>query len=602
MLVAQRQQTQPPAVGRVAELIRQSFNGLRGYQQDGVQKIKSEWAAGHKNVLYVLPTGGGKTRTLAHIVLDEQSPACVMAHRRELISQLSLALARCGVVHRIVAPDNVVRHIMHLQMSDPEIGANFVDPGARVGVASVDTVDARMKKGAEADKRWFKRVLLWVMDEAHHLLQKNKWGRALLHFTNADVRGLGVTATPERADGKGLGAHASGVFHVMVEGPTMRWLINQGYLCDYRIVCPPNDLDMSDARLGKDGDYTQKSNSNAVKNSSIMGDAVKHYLKFVPGRRAVTFVPDVEIATEQSLKFNNAGIKSEALSAKSEESLRINAVARLAKGELQQIVNVDLFGEGFDLPAIDAVCDCAPTQSFSRYAQRFGRMLRPVYAIGYDLGTREGRLAAIANGPKPHGWYIDHVGNVLTHGGPPDKVRVWSLSDRVKRSAGEPSDEVPIIRCLNPACQFPYEKFEPCCPFCGEPKPKPQRRDGPEFVDGDLSELSPEVLARMRGEEIDTERSVSALKDEIIESKVPAVGQQNALKAELADQIAQADLRSTMQWWAGWQRDNGLDTLSKREMKFYYTFGIDVLSARALKANDARELREKILKHMGVEE
>ena len=595
MLVSQQKFN--TSITGVAEVVRQSFNKLRGYQQQGVTEIKQAWTQA-QNVLYVLPTGGGKTRTFSHIVLDEAGYSCVMAHRRELITQISLSLARCGVRHRIIAPDNVIRHIIRLQMSDPEIGLSFYDPSARAGVASVDTIDARMKKASTADRRWFEQVALWVMDEAHHVLKSNKWGRALEHFPNA--RGLGVTATPCRADGKGLGRHASGVFDVLVEGPPMRWLINEGYLCDYRIVCPPSDLDMTDATIGAEGDYTRKSQSQAVKRSSVMGDVVKHYQKFVAGKRGVTFLPDVDTASEQANKFRNAGIKAEALSAKSKEDVRIKSVDRLAKGELQQIVNVDLFGEGFDLPAIDAVSDASPTKSFSRYAQRFGRMLRPVYAPGYDLSTREGRLAAIANGPKPCGWYIDHVGNVMAHGGPPDKLRVWSLDDRAKRSAGEPNNEVPIVRCLNPECQAPYEKFEPACPWCGTPKPAPERRDGPEFVDGDLTELTPEALAKLRGEEIDVDRSLGEIKQDII-NRVPAVGQNNAIAAAQRDQQAQRELRKAYQWWAGWQRDNGLESESKRYKKFYYTFGIDVSSANALKTADAQALTEKIFKHMGVQ-
>lgn len=582
------------AVSNIAAGVRQALTQLRPYQQQLKEDIYAAWAGGAENVLSVLPTGGGKTVVLSHIVLEHNGASCVMAHRRELISQISISLARNGVKHRILAPNNVIKQIIRSHVE--EVGTSYYDPSSKTGVASVDTVEARMKKAAPADQQWANNITLWIQDEAHHVLKTNKWGRAVERFPNA--KGLGVTATPCRADGKGLGRHASGVFDVLVEGPTMRWLIEQGYLCDYRIICPPNDIDLSHANKGKDGDYTHSSVTKAVKQSHIVGDVVENYLKFTAGKRGVTFVPDVDTASDLAVKFKAAGVAAEALSAKSPDQVRSSSVKRLASADLLQLVNVDLFGEGFDLPAIDVVQFARPTLSYSLYAQQFGRVLRPVYAKGYDLSTREGRLAAIANGPKPIATIIDQVGNLIAHEGPPDKPRQWTLDDREKRRGGGPSDSVPMRVCLNTTCMAPYERFEPVCPYCGTPAPPPARRDGPEFVDGDLIELDAATLAALRGEEVDTDRTPAEIRMEAAEKRVPSAGVEAYVSHKQNDQAAQRNLRDLMAWWSGWQAANGLETDSKRYRKFYYTFGLDALTARTLKKAEANALAEKITEHM----
>jgi len=165
-------------------------------------------------VLLQLPTGGGKTVILARIIRETAGAVCAIAHRRELVSQISLALAREGVRHRVIGPREVVQFCARYHVE--ETGRSYYDASSAVAVASVDTLVAR-----EADLRaWASSVRLWVQDEAHHVLTGNKWGLAAAMFPQA--RGLGVTATPGRADGRGLGRHADGVFDALVSGPGMR--------------------------------------------------------------------------------------------------------------------------------------------------------------------------------------------------------------------------------------------------------------------------------------------------------------------------------------------------------------------------------------------
>ena len=130
---------------------------LRDYQSDGLAQIRAAWAGGARNVLYVLPPGGGKTVIFGSELLAHKGASCAIAHRRELLGQMSVTLARLGVRHRIIAPDSVIREIvtLHVQATD----RSYFDPSAPVGVASVDSL-IRRELGS-----WAERVTLWVTDE-----------------------------------------------------------------------------------------------------------------------------------------------------------------------------------------------------------------------------------------------------------------------------------------------------------------------------------------------------------------------------------------------------------------------------------------------------
>lgn len=570
-------------VTQVTAAVRQYAISLRDYQEELTADVYAAWQAGAANVLAVLPTGGGKTVIFGRVVADHAGASCALAHRQELVGQISLALARYGVRHRIIGPQNVIRRIVQEHMG--ETGCSYYDPSARTAVAGVDTLVAR----AEQLTAWAATVTLWVTDEAHHTLASNKWGKAAALFPNA--KGLGVTATPARADGKGLGRHAEGVFDDMVEGPSARWLIEQGYLCDYRIIAPPGDFVRPGAdAVGSTGDIKLAANKAAVKASHIMGDVVTHYQRFAAGRRGIVFAVDVETATEIARNFNAAGVRAEAVSAKTADNVRGEMLARFKRGELDVLVNVDLFGEGFDLPALDVVIMARATESLGLYLQQFGRALRPIYAPGYDLSTREGRLAAIAAGPKPRALIVDHVGNVVRHL-LPDSARVWGLDGRGKKTRGRALDVVPLRTCLNLDCLAPYERALACCPFCGH-KPEPANRSAPEFVDGDLLELDAEALKRLRGdiEKIDGPARVPQHLDG------PAVGALH--KRHRERQQAQEALRTSIAWWAGYQRALGRPD-SESYRRFYLAFGLDVMSAQALGRPEALALADKINNYLG---
>lgn len=531
---------------------------LRPYQQDVVNEVNVSWLNGNANVLAVAATGSGKTVIFSSIVAAERGAVCAVAHRHELVSQMSMALARCGVRHRIIGSPALARECRanHLE----EFGVNYVDPNSHVAVASVDTLI-----GMDASDPWFASVRLWVMDEAHHVLKHNKWGTAVNMFPNA--RGLGVTAETERADGYGLGRQNDGVFDAMVVAPTMRDLINMGFLTEYRVIVPPSDLDLRTVTVGSTGDYSQKKLAKATKASHIMGDVVTHYMRYASGKLGITFAVDIEAASDIAEAFRKAGVPAEVVSSKTDAARRRDILRQFKRREILQLVNVDLFGEGFDLPAIECVSMARATKSFNLYKQQFGRALR----------LMEGKDRAII---------IDHVGNVQEHN-LPDKRRTFSLGRPTPKAQRAPDEDlIPQRTCLG--CSQPYDRIRVACPYC-KTVPEPLGRSAPEFVDGDLHELSPDVLAEMRG---DADAVMSAHVNIPPHLKnTPAEGAIKKRHFERAQ--AQGMLHETMNLWAGWRTHLG-ETPRELQKLFFLTYGVDVLSAKSLGASEAYELRDRV--------
>jgi DNA repair protein RadD len=548
---------------------------LRPYQAEGDQQIVEAWNAGHNNVLYVLDCGGGKTAVIANRINQHVGASCAIAHRQELVGQMSLTLARYGVRHRIIGPKNIIRSI--IQAHIVEFGRDYYDPAAPCAVAGVDTL---IRRGDEL-ARWMQQVTLWIVDEGKHLCRDNKWGKAVSMFPNA--KGLSVDATPERADGKGLGRHADGVIDTMVLGPNMRQMINglpdwngviTPYLTDYRIFCPPSDLDLSTVTTGADGDYIRGQLASKTRTSNIMGHVVEHYMRIAPGKLGVTFAPDVETAIEFNRLFNAAGVPSEVVTAKTPDHIRMEMMRRFKARQLLQLVNVDLFGEGTDIPNVEVISMARATQSYALFHQQFCRPLR----------LHESKIDRAI--------IIDHVGNVLRHG-LPDRPRTWTLDRREKRSSKQADDVIPMRVCCNPVCLAPYERVLVACPFCGW-IPVPVNRSTPEQVDGDLHELDPTVLMAMRGELAKVDRDPADVKHGMERSGASAVVSASVAARHRERQEAQEALREQISLWAGWQRWLGRPD-SESYRRFYFQFGVDVLSAQVLGRPEADLLASKLI-------
>lgn len=556
---------------------------LRPFQAQLRAAIYSAWASGARNVMPVLPTGGGKTVLFGNIIAENTGGSCAIAHRQELTSQISLALARNKVRHRVIGAKSLHKEIVQIHMA--EVGRDYTNQQAPVSVAGVDTL-----LNLDPKDLVFRSTLV-VQDEGHHVLAANKWGEAMDMFVDPAVRGLFPTATPKRADRRGLGRHADGLTDALVVGPSMRELIDMGYLTDYRIFAPPCDVDLSRVNISDStGDYNQVQLRNIMHESkSIVGDVVSHYLKLAPGKLGVTFAVDVEEATKIAAMFRAKGVPAEVVSAKTPVSLRQNILRRFKNREVLQLVNVDLFGEGFDLPAIEVVSMARPTMSFSLFCQQFGRALRlmlsPVLLGAWDTYTDAQRRQFIADSGKPHAIIIDHVSNVVQHG-LPDAYREWSLDRGERRSRSRPNDVVPCRTCLNPQCIRVYERAHAACPFCGSRPPTPERRD-PDAVDGDLLELDPEILRALRGQA-----------DKIMGGVHVPFGAGGAIKMNIENnhamrQTAQKALRAQIALWAGYQTHLGR-SMSEAYRRFFFMFGTDVMTAQTLGRPEANELAERI--------
>lgn len=525
---------------------------LRQYQSEFVRKIEAAWASGARNVLGVAPCGSGKTVAFSKLLTECQGPSMAIAHRQELLGQMSVALARNGVVHAILAPADVRRGIEAAHMV--EFGRRWIDQTSRCVVAGVDTLIRR-------PPAWIEHVRLWITDEAHHAVLGNKWGTAISKMPNA--RGLGVTATPVRSDGKGLGRHADGVFDAMVVGPGVRDLINLGNLVNYRIFAPPNALDMTPVKVGPSGEYVDTQVREAISKAKITGCVVDHYKRVANGRSGVTFAVGVEEAIATCEAFRAAGVSAEVVTAKTPDELRARIIKRFREGLIQQLVNVDLFGEGFDLPSVEVVSLARPTMSYGLYIQQIGRVMRP----------SEG---------KQYGIILDHVGNCLRHGFP-DAPREWSLDRRDSKPRGA-RDALLLTSCTS--CFRPYERYRPACPYCGH-RPVPRGRAGPEQVEGDLLELDAGVLADLR-HEIARVDGPALLPQGVGPEVVSAIRRRHHER-----QLAQRDLRAAIALWAGYQRAQGL-TDAEGYRLFYQQWGIDVGTAQTLGARKANELRERL--------
>lgn len=522
---------------------------LRDYQQEAVNKIYDSWNQGNRNVSLVMCTGLGKSVCMSSIALNfdnQHKPVAVVAHRNELVSQMSCHLARVGLYHRIIAPRAVVGQISRKHKI--EFGKSFINPSALSAVVGVDTLMAR----ADSLKNWAQQIALWEVDEQHHITRGNKWGKAVEMFVNA--RGLGVTATPNRADGQGLGRWVDGVMDDMVLGPSMRWAIENNFLADYEIVCPKSDLNVEDSPLSANGDWSSQTLRKAAKKSRIIGDVVTNYIKYAFGRKAIVFATDVETAEEISRDFNAHNIRAVSLNGKSLPAFREQSLDNFRDGKLQVLVNVDLFDEGFDVPSCDVCIMARPTASLGKFLQQIGRVLRPA--------------------PNKTALIIDHVSNVIRHG-LPDMPREWSLERRQKKAKlTKDPDQIELTVCKK--CLKPYEKFRTQCPYCGAELPVPESKSRTiEIVAGDLVLLDKATLQRLRQNAmLESPGNIAA---RVAKAAGPIAGKA-AANRQMEKIEAQNELKDTIAQWAAIEREKGFND---REIyrRFYLSLGMDVLSA-----------------------
>jgi DNA repair protein RadD len=418
---------------------------LRPYQHQAISKLRASYREGARAPLLVLPTGGGKTIVMAEILrslADRGRNGLVLVHRRELIAQTSHKLDLAGVAHGIIA-------------------AGYQPTNAPIQVASVQTLARRLTQ-----LTWSPDLI--VVDEAHHAVA-GTWAAALHRWP--DAYRLGVTATPVRQDGRGLGS----VFDRLVLGPSVSQLIAQTFLTPARIYAPPAVADLSGLRT-RAGDYRSEEAAEAMDRPTVTGDAISHYQRLCNHKRAIVFCCSTQHADSVNTAFNQSGVRAATLLGTTPQDQRDLLVRQLATGELSVLVTVDVVSEGFDCPAAEAAILLRPTQSLGLYLQQVGRVLRPA----------DGKDAAVV---------LDHVGNVHRHGFPDDH-RDWSLDDRLKRTRNADPAAPSVRTCPQCFAAFKPQLLCPCCGAYCAPEPKRALRQ----VDGELQELK-RVNAQLRAED-----------------------------------------------------------------------------------------------------
>lgn len=396
---------------------------------------------GKRSILIQSPTGSGKTLLTAHMLKTASSKGLkcwFIVHRRELIKQSIDTFSKVDFNFGVIA-SGWMEELHH-----------------NVQIASIQSLARRIHR--------LKDPSLIIFDEAHHC-PSSTWSR--VHEKYKKAFHIGLSATPQRLDGKGLGNW----FQSMIHGPSVEWLIDNKFLSPYKMYAPQSIK--TEGLHTRMGDFVKSELQSVVDKPTITGDAIKHYQKLAKGKRAVCFCVSIEHSKHVVSQFNTAGIKAEHVDGETPKDQRDKAIERFKRNETQVISNVDLFGEGFDLPALEVAILLRPTQSLSLYLQQVGRALR----------TYEG---------KSHAIILDHAGNCERHG-LPDEERDWTLDDKEKRSqSDQQSASIKICgKCF--AAQLPGSEV---CKFCGFEFDKSPRKV--DELEGDLQEVDVEAIRKKR--------------------------------------------------------------------------------------------------------
>lgn len=421
---------------------------LRDYQAHGVADIRESYRRGRRAPLYVLPTGGGKSAVFAHIAQAAHTKGnrvMILVHRQELLSQASRQLAALGIAHGRIAPK----------------ARNTRDT---IQVASVQTLARRLDRVKPPD--------LIIVDECHHS-QAGQWRKIINAFPEARI--LGVTATPTRLDGQGLGTIAGGFYDDLILGPSVAELMAGGHLCNADVYAPAN-IDLSGVRrIG--GDYDKKELNLRLDKSTITGDAISHYRRICDGQPAIAFCVSVLHAQHVAEQFRSAGYTAQCVDGKTDDAVRRQAIIDLGTGALNVLTSCEIISEGVDVPRVAVAILLRPTQSLGMHLQQCGRVLRPYPG-------------------KERSYILDHAGNCLRHG-LPDEDREWTLEGR-KRKPRESETVLSVRQCSQ--CFRVYKAVIRACPGCGFVMPVIVREV--EQVDGELVKMEKDRQEWMRKQEM----------------------------------------------------------------------------------------------------
>ena len=390
---------------------------LRQYQIDLENGVRQAYREGCRSPCIVLPCGGGKSVIVADIAKQTTAKGnrvLFLVHRRELCDQIRNTFARWGV---------------NMRLCD---------------IMMVQTAARRLGKIPEPK--------LIITDENHHCLAST-YRKIYDHFPNS--RMVGVTATPVRLNGDGLGD----VNDKLIIGVSAKWLIENNCLAPYDYYAP-SIVDLSGAKISR-GEFTASSVEKLVLKKAVFGDVISYYRKLADGKQAICYCTSIRHSIEMAAAFNAAGIEAEHIDGDTPKAERDEVIKKFKSGAIDILCNVDLISEGFDVPD----CECAillrPTQSLTLYIQQAMRCMR----------YRPNKRAII----------IDHVGNYARHG-LPDDDREWTLEKKDKSEKREKSEaaENTVTQC--PACFLTFHSKNEegrtvrVCPYCGAELPIKEQR------------------------------------------------------------------------------------------------------------------------------
>lgn len=396
---------------------------------------------GKRSVLLQAPTGLGKSVIAASVVASAAAKggsSWFIVPRRELLRQMSNQYIDFGIEHTFIASD----YDYHGKIKNV--------------ICSLETLARRIEGQIPPS--------LAFIDETHY--GGKSLDRVIKWLQGRNVYTIGLSATPWRLDGRGLGCW----YDAMVEGPSTKWLIENGYLSKYRLFAPDH-IDLSGIRKIA-GDYNKAELADRMENNRVLvGNVVKHYKTHAMGMRGVTFTVSRKHSEIVCEAYNAGGVPAACIDGETPEDERKRLARALATGELLQLVNVDLLTFGYDLSAaadmdvtIECMSDLRPTKSLALQCQKWGRVLR------------KKENAAII---------FDHANNVDEHG-MPDSDREWSLADRERGEGGTKSEaEIAVKTC--PKCYYTSRPFH-VCPNCGHVLPIQSREV--EEVEGELKEIT----------------------------------------------------------------------------------------------------------------
>lgn len=393
----------------------------------------------HKAVLLQAATGAGKTVMTAHMIQSSRAKgtrAMMVVPRRELLRQTAETFKAFSIPHSYVSA-----------------GYEF-NPFAKTMLATSGTLARRL------DRVPMPQVLF--VDETHY--GGSELDRIIRHYKALGAWIIGLSATPIRLDGKGLGMW----YDAMAEGPPIADLIEAQRLSRFRMFAP-SAPDLSGVKTTA-GDYAKGQLADRMEGDRVLiGNAVTHYVKHAMGRLNVCYCVSVAHAGIVAEAFRAQGVPAAAITGAMDDDERSRLIRAFARRELLVLTSVDLLTFGFDLASaaqmdvtVECMSDLGPTQSLAKQMQKWGRVLRMK--------------------PDP-ALIFDHAGNAARHG-MPDDPREWSLAGRVKREGGGEKAE-PVRQC--PACYFVHRPT-PTCPSCGHEYPVQAREI--EEVEGELSEVT----------------------------------------------------------------------------------------------------------------